>query len=271
MTKSFSWRRVGVQLAAVLLVTLAAARPASAQVTYTYVGNGFDTFSCGPDPSGQTTCGTPNQYSSYTTANHLTITFTVENPLPANAVFICPFFHMVITDGIQTIDSDDADTFACDLSTDAAGRITGWDLGMGISSQATWLESQRSIINGTAYPYDYAQHAFDGVNPADLAYNFGPSGTWTVQNTNPGPDVLVQNLITQLSDPALQLKQGQISSLTTKLTNILASINQGLFKQAANQLSAFINQVQAAVANGQMSASTGAILIAAANAILALL
>ena len=48
----------------------------------------------------------------------------------------------------------------------------------------------------------------------------------------------------------------------------LLSIQQGLDKQAINQLNALINQVQVAVKNGK-SADSGATLIAAANALIA--
>ena len=52
---------------------------------------------------------------------------------------------------------------------------------------------------------------------------------------------------------------------------MLASIDAGLNQQAINQLSAFINQVDAAVSNGKMAASTGQLLVDAADAIIAML
>ncbi len=60
-------------------------------------------------------------------------------------------------------------------------------------------------------------------------------------------------------------------SLTDKLNKVLASIDAGLFKQASNQLNAFINEVEAAQKNGKMAAATAAALIAAANAIIGML
>jgi|SoiMethySBSTD1v2_1073268.scaffolds.fasta_scaffold296792_2 probable HAF family extracellular repeat protein len=78
-------------------------------------------------------------------------------------------------------------------------------------------------------------------------------------------DAFVTIIIGTLSDPALGLSAGQTSSLADKLNNVLASIQQRLYKQATNQLNALINQVQTAVKTGNMSASTGTVLIDAAN------
>jgi hypothetical protein len=84
-------------------------------------------------------------------------------------------------------------------------------------------------------------------------------------------NVAVTILTNLLSDPALALTTGQTSGLTDKLNNALASIQQGLNKQATNQLTAFVNSVQASQKNGNMSGQSGATLIAAANAIIAVL
>jgi hypothetical protein len=59
--------------------------------------------------------------------------------------------------------------------------------------------------------------------------------------------------------------------LTEKLTNALASIPQGANKQAVNQLNAFINSVQSWQKTGKVSSGTATTLIAAANAIIAVL
>ena len=84
-------------------------------------------------------------------------------------------------------------------------------------------------------------------------------------------DVAIDNFIDQLSDPNLALTAGQINSLTDKLVNALASVEQGANKQAINQLIAFINSVESAVKANKMSSETGQILVAAASAIMAAL
>jgi hypothetical protein len=83
--------------------------------------------------------------------------------------------------------------------------------------------------------------------------------------------VAIDNFIDQLSDPNLALTAGQINSLTDKLVNALASVEQGANKQAINQLIAFINSVESAVKANKMSSETGQILVAAASAIMAAL
>lgn len=83
--------------------------------------------------------------------------------------------------------------------------------------------------------------------------------------------VAVSNLITLLSDPNLSLSNGQIASLTDKLQNAQDSIQQGLNKQAGNQLASFINSVQSLLRSGKLSAQTAATLIARANAIMEVL
>jgi YVTN family beta-propeller protein len=85
------------------------------------------------------------------------------------------------------------------------------------------------------------------------------------------PTEMVSALITELSAPTLGLSSGEISSLTDKLNNVLASIQAGLYKQAINQLSAFINSVQSSAKTGKISATTAATLTSAANQIIAAL
>jgi probable HAF family extracellular repeat protein len=98
----------------------------------------------------------------------------------------------------------------------------------------------------------------------------GLSATFHPVRLDPS-DVAVTILKNLLSDPSLGLTMGQINSLTDKLNNALASIQAGLNKQAINQLNAFVNSVQVFLKNGNISASAAATLIAAANAIIAVL
>lgn len=74
-----------------------------------------------------------------------------------------------------------------------------------------------------------------------------------------------------VASPELALTSGQAASLTDKLNNALASIQSGQNKQAINQLKAFVNSVESAQKNFKISAQTAATLIAAANAIIAML
>ena len=103
----------------------------------------------------------------------------------------------------------------------------------------------------------------------DFGLNIGTPGTWS--SGSPSPASLVTNLINVVSNPLLGLTGGQVSSLTDKLNNVLVSIQGGLNKQAINQLTAFINSVVSSEKTGKMSAQTANTLVAAANAIIALL
>lgn len=270
-------RRLAVSVAAACVAVIVSARPADAQVTYTYHGNPFTVFSCGPDPYGFDTCSTPgpNQYTSYTAANSVTATVTLDAALPANMpwqeLWLLPGFRLTLTDGIQTLtfasgDFNSADVGVAGVSTDATGRIIAWDLGLGFSSTRTWIETLRAL---PSYPtYDYGQLMKGNPSaPADFAYYWGTPGPWTFSGS--GPAAAVTDLIGSLSH--LGLTNGQINSFTTKLNNILTSIDAGLNNQAINQLNAFINQVQAALNTGNISAATAATLIDAANAIIDML
>ena len=76
------------------------------------------------------------------------------------------------------------------------------------------------------------------------------------------------------AQPRLQwgaLTPGPINSLTDKLLNALASVEQGANKQAINQLTAFINSVESWLKTGKVSSQTASALIAGANAIIAVL
>ena len=89
-------------------------------------------------------------------------------------------------------------------------------------------------------------------------------------NTPPSsPAAAIADLIQVVGASSTGLTAGQISSLTDKLNNALASIDAGLNKQAVNQLQSFINSVQSSVKTGKMSAITAQALIDAANAIIA--
>jgi probable HAF family extracellular repeat protein len=84
-------------------------------------------------------------------------------------------------------------------------------------------------------------------------------------------DVAINNFVDQLSDPSLGLTTGQINSLADKLLNALSSVEQGAHKQAINQLNAFITSVNSWLKSGKISSGTANTLIAAANAIIAVL
>jgi hypothetical protein len=268
-------------LALAFAVTLAAARPAQAQVIYRYQGSGFTTFSC--DLSGlfgSGDCPTPsptNPLTSYSTLDRVAITLTVTDPLPANATLfqntlqLLPGFLITMTDGHQTLTfalgydgADYADVESLFVSTDATGQITTWHLELGSTQTGGVIWSQHEVNQFGTFDLELAWLG----GPVNYGYNVGPARGWTVTGAQT-PREAVEDLIALL--PTLGLSKSQLQSLTDKLNNVLASIDAGLNQQAINQLSAFINQVNAAVSNGKMAASTGQLLVDAADAIIAML
>jgi probable HAF family extracellular repeat protein len=175
------------------------------------------------------------------------------------------------------------------------------DLGTlgGAFSSASGINASGQIVGNASTTGDVANHAFlyTGGSMYDVNSLIASTSGWEIVNAvaindngqivgtgwlngvrfvnhalrlDPA-DVSVTILTNLLSDPTLALTTGQVSSLTDKLNNVLASIQQGLNKQAANQLNGLVNSVQASQKNGNMSGQAGATLIAAANAIIAVL
>ena len=114
---------------------------------------------------------------------------------------------------------------------------------------------------------------FPGVSPSSIQSAAGGSLDAFVAKigASSSPAAAVTALTNLLSNPSLGLTSGEISSLTTKLKNVSASIQAGIDKQAINQLNAFISSVQSSVKTGKMSAQAGATLTADANAIISML
>ena len=141
--------------------------------------------------------------------------------------------------------------------TGNAGGGTMVDLNTRIAAGSSWEITFARAINGRGQIV--ADALKDDVRFVYHAVRLDPS------------DIATGNLLASLADPALALTSGQVSSLSDKLTNAILSIQAGLYKQAINQLSAFISAVQTQWKNGKLSSATAATLINAANAIIATL
>ena len=152
-------------------------------------------------------------------------------------------------------------------------RIPGWFVSDGqYSTAAGGVADGLWVLNccfpgGGSAPWQFLTgpqppSGFDFVAPV-----FAVNGFVLAASTD-----AIRGLIDAISGSSgLALSPGQISSLTDKLNNVLASIQAGQNKQAANQLKAFVNSVEASLNTGRMDTATANALIAAANAIIALL
>jgi hypothetical protein len=119
----------------------------------------------------------------------------------------------------------------------------------------------------------YAISIFGQQASAVGAFSLDWSVAMNLESVAITPAQSITNLTNLISNPnsGLALTAGQISSLTDKLNNALASIQAGLNAQAINQLQAFINSVQSSLKTGKISAQAASTLISAANAIIAML
>jgi len=281
-----------VRLMALAAVAVLAALPAAAQATsYQYHGNTFTQFSCGPFTDSQTgqvtgtlNCSTPaptNPNTSYTLADFVAVTLTFDAPLPASmalsSVTGLSGFHMTLNDGHQTVSTPitAGQGMIANVATDASGNITEWRLILNTGGTLNGGVSTQRFTNpstGTLIQSDMGTlSCCDPTVPGNFGSRFGLAGVWSVVGGTPQPADLTANLIDVVNDPNTGLPTGQVNNLTDKLNNALASIQAGLDKQAINQLKSFISSVQTYVKNGKMNSATGDTLIAAANAIIALL
>ena len=272
--------RTAAAFATMLFSLTALSERGAAQASYSYTGNSFVFFSCGPngDDTATMACqGAPapaNTLTSYTATDHVTATLTLDSPLGANFPYSdisnLSGFSLTLNDGEHTVSTDVTPVSFASVSTDASGNINQWRLGIDTGG----------VLNGGIITFNFTDasgpHVFDQgvlqccdpIISGNLAENFSMPGTW---NGASGPAALDANLIGMISNPSLGLTSGQINSFTDKLNNVLASIQAGQDKQAINQLRSFINSIQSSVKTGKISAQTGGTLIAAANAIIAVL
>lgn len=269
--------RSATRAIAVAALATTAALPAAAQAVYSYSGNPFTLFSCGPSSTGIGTalCSTPaptNPNTSYTATDVVTATLTLSSPLPASLALTDvrnhAGFQLSMSDGRHTVTHADAVGMFAMVATDASGSIVNWRLVIntggldngGIASQKWDFVSDSGTLR-----------CCDPTVSGDLARNSNLAGIWTGGSAPPTPAAAVMNLLTVVASPELALTASQVSSLSEKLNNALASIQAGQNKQAINQLKSFINSVESSRKNFKMSSQAAATLIAAANATMAML
>jgi len=195
-------RRTALLFALFWAVGLLTARPAAAQtaptstptptptqtrvpgVSYHYVGNQFQQFSCGPDTSGPSCPSVDPAYTSYTTSDFLSATLTFDSPLPANLndqdLRNFAGFTLILNDRHQTlIAPGDIASVGAVVWTDATGQIIGWSVSIQGDSTVNNQVSTRSypalgispddlgLLAGQPpqFPYNYATSVSPGRGP----------------------------------------------------------------------------------------------------------
>ena len=157
------------------VLSIAAAR---ADVTYTYTGNDFTTFS---------------SPTTYTTSDSVTGSITLTSALADNiSSFInqpaASIVSFSFSDGQQTITNANATLSQFDFETNSSGDITYWQLVVGIGSV---FEDSIGTSNAPGIAV-VDQGVMDYDN--DAADNFNDPGTWTTGSAStpvPEPGSLV--------------------------------------------------------------------------------
>lgn len=265
---------------ALVCAGLGFAASAAAQAIYTYTGNPFTQFSCGASSGGGVLlCATPaptNLLTTYIAADKVTATLSLASPLPANLaladVSILPGFQLTMNDGRHTVTNAMAVGFPITLvSTDTSGVITNWRLILNTGGADNGGIATQNFVNATPTLVMSDSGTLRCCDPAtaDLARNSGTPGTWTAPPASPA--AAVASLITLVNTTELGLNVGQVASLTDALNNILAAIETGQNKRAIRELKSLIRSVESAQRKGTVLPTTADTLIAAANAIIAML
>jgi hypothetical protein len=273
MKNTLIFNALSKALSAAVLIGLGLSGQAVA-ATYSYTGNNFTLFSCGPSSPGPGTllCSTPaptNTLTTYKATDHVTATLTLTSALPASYaltdVRTLPGFALTMSDGEHTVTNADAVGMFAQVATDATGQISQWVL---VINTGGFLNGGVATVNTPGNVFDQGVLACCDPNPpGNLGLLLGAPATWGGGTISPA--TAVSNLISLVFNPTTGLTFGQISSFTDKLNNALASIQAGLNKQAINQLNAFIVSVQTAEKNNKVNVATGTELITAAQAIIA--
>ena len=165
----------------------------------------------------------------------------------------------VYEDDLMFTDWDDGEIGVIDID-----RTTGLPVGGGATPTLTIIASGFGVgpwglefdpITGNLFVSNWRGDPFDGIVQ--------------IAGFNPSPEDLLEDLAAELLAlaDAGSLNGGTLNALTSKLENILAKIDQDNINAATNQLQAFVNQVQALISSGNLTAGQGQPLISAAHGV----
>jgi hypothetical protein len=167
--------KVLIKSLAAAAIFLVAPLGAHANLMFNYTGNPFHLF-----PPG----------SPYTTANRITFSFEVADPLPANLFHdgagVNPL-NWTMTDGLQTGSSaDPVWSLGFAFDTDAAGTILGWLIGASSSTGVMQIKHWAGGVSGPDLGYEFA--SITGVGSSDNDNDPLHLPTWTVTDTAAVPE-----------------------------------------------------------------------------------
>jgi hypothetical protein len=136
--------------------------PAIADTVYTYTGNSF-TLIDGP---------------SYSTSGKISGSLDLATPLESN-LYVDPVtpVSFSFSDGSDLF-SDVNSTAFFGFSTDASGKIIGWDIAIYDSALVIFTENVGQYVFDSAY----------NITTGSDAFNFNEPGLWVVSNTSPVPE-----------------------------------------------------------------------------------
>lgn len=222
---------ITVFLVAISMVGLLV-QPTNAEVTYTYEGPNFT-----------------DVWDPYTTANKVSVSFTVSDPLPSNLSsenITNSITDYSLADGQQEFTPSTGVTGFFKISTDSDGNIIEWEISLSDGVLGSCGPNNKCIHTDSIY-HDYG--ALDGDGGTWEANGWGHVehyGNNLPSWINPTPQDLIGDIVSYVIN--LNLQRGITNSLDAKLYNALSALddtNENNDIAGCNSLEAFINAVEA--------------------------
>ncbi|HEX5733161.1 MAG TPA: right-handed parallel beta-helix repeat-containing protein [Blastocatellia bacterium] len=209
---------------------------------------------------------------------------SANDPCDDDSIFLGPQNHPVLTSAIRTntntviagtLDSTPNSTFIIQFFSNAACDPSGFGEGQRFIGSITVTSGAGCITSFVAtFPNTSVTGSFitatatNSIESRTIDSTSEFSQCLAIMNPNPGQ--AIQALIGNIESLVAQgvLNHGQGNALTSKLRAALQQLERGNTRAAANQINAFINQVDALVRSRRLSPQQGQALIDAAMNIL---
>ena len=212
---------------------------------------------------------------------------TANDPCDADQSFVGVQNHPILTSAIRTntntviagtLDSRPNSTFTIQFFANAACDPSGFGEGQKLIGSISVTSGASCITSFVAtFPNASVTGPFITATATASIENISIENTsefsQCVAVTNPAPGQAIQALINNVEALVAQgvLNAGQGNALSSKLRAALQQLERGNARAAANQINAFINQVDALIRSRRLSPQQGQLLIDAAMNILGLI